>query len=215
VNKSSSRDRVCAAGLAAIAWTGVLLQCYLSLRLAAQGGRTIVSGMIVFLGYFTVLTNILVCVSLTATSLAPSSAPARFFTRAEVLGGIAANIAFVGLAYHFLLRNIWNPEGLQRVADVLLHYAVPVLYVLYWGMVLPKGSLRWTHPLWWSAYPAAYLAYAVVRGEMIGSYPYPFIDVAAIGYGHSMVNAFGLLLIFIVLGSAFVLFDRTIGRVSD
>jgi len=162
-----------------------------------------------------VLTNILVCVSLTASLLTPSSAPGRFFSRADVLGGIAASIAFVGLSYHFLLRNTWNPEGMQWLADVLLHYAVPVMYVLYWGAVLRKGSLRWTYPLWWSAYTAAYLAYALVRGEMIGTYPYPFIDVAAIGYGHTMANAFGLLSVFILLGLAFVLFDRTIGRAPD
>lgn len=206
---------MCTAILAAIAWAGVLLQCYLSLRLATHGGGTIGGGMIVFLGYFTVLTNILVCMSLTAPLLAPSSAPGRFFSRADILGGIAANIAFVGLSYHFLLRNAWSPEGMQWVADVLLHYAVPLLYVLYWGVMLPKGLLGWTHPLWWSVYPAAYLAYALARGEIIGNYPYPFIDVAAIGYGHTMANAFGLLLAFILLGLAFVLFDRAMGRAPD
>ena len=59
------------------------------------------------------------------------------------------------------------------LADVLLHYAVPVLYLVFWWFALPKASLRWVDPLVWSAYPAAYCAYALARGALIGSYPYP------------------------------------------
>ena len=212
MNSSSSRARACTVVLAAIAWAGVLLQCYLSLRLAVRSGKSIGGGLVVFLGYFTVLTNILVGVSLALPLLARRSAAGRFFSRAGVLAGIAVNIAFVGLSYHFLLRKTWNPEGLQWIADMALHYAIPALYVLYWGLLSPKGALRWTHPLWWSAYPAGYLAYALVRGEITGSYPYPFIDVAAIGVGRTLRNAFGLLAAFDLLGAAFVLFARTMGR---
>lgn len=57
-----------------------------------------------------------------------------------VVAGIAANIAFVGLSYHFLLRNTWNPQGAQLLADVLMHYAVPAFYVLYWWRGAAKSA---------------------------------------------------------------------------
>ena len=92
------------------------------------------------------------------------------------------NIAFVALSYHFLLRNTWNPQGVQLVADVVLHYAVPVTYVIYWGVESATRLLRWSEPLAWSVYPTVYLIYALIRGSVVGSYPYPFIDSVRLGY---------------------------------
>ena len=193
---------------AVVAWFGVVLQLYLSLRLASLNGKSPVAGLVIYLGYFTVLTNILVATALTAPLLAPASAVGRFFKRPVVVSGVAASIALVAIAYHLLLRHVWNPQGLQWLADVVLHYVVPGLFLLYWWLSVPAGSLRWTDPLLWTAYPAAYLVYALARGEIIASYPYPFIDVAAIGYRQTALNATGLLTGFIVLGLLLVALSR-------
>ena len=40
---------------------------------------------------------------------------------------------------------------------------------------------------------------ALVRGALIGRYPYPFIDVGALGYGRVLVNSVGVLLGFILI----------------
>jgi hypothetical protein len=64
------------------------------------------------------------------------------------------------------------------------------------------------HPLFWSAYPIVYLVYALIRGGIGGSYPYPFIDVAFLGYGRTMINSLGLLVVFIALGLLFVALSR-------
>jgi hypothetical protein len=167
-----------------------------------------------FLSFFTVLTNILVCVSVTCPLIAPLSVPGRLFARPSVVAGIAVNIFFVALSYHFLLRNVWNPQGAQLLADVLLHYVIPLLYVLHWWLYFRAGSLRWSHPALWAVYPAAYFIYALVRGVFVGSYPYGFIDVAAIGYRQAITNGFALLFGFIVLGLVFVGLDRTGRRVE-
>ncbi len=54
----------------------------------------------------------------------------------------------------------------------------------------------------WCLYPIVYFVYALVRGEILGSYPYPFIDVTEIGYSRALVNAMGLLVGFMGLGFA-------------
>jgi hypothetical protein len=208
VQSSSSGSRLYTVIAAVVAWFGVLLQCYLSLRLAADKGQTIAAGVIGFLGFFTVLTNILVCLAFTFPLLAKGSALGRFFASSFAVAGIAANIAFVALSYHFLLRNIWHPQGMQLLADVLLHYAIPALFIAYWFVYWRTGSLRWVCPVFWSIYPTVYFIYALVRGEIIGSYPYGFIDVSAIGYRQTTINALGLLFGFIMLGLLVVALDR-------
>ena len=208
MNYASQRNRVFALSLAVIAWLSVLLQCRLSLQLAAQKGLSIGGGLEIFFSYFTVLTNLLICVSLTISWMSPSSGPGQWFSRPGVVAGIAANIAFVGLSYHFLLSKTWNPQGMQLLADVMLHYAVPALYVIYWWLDYSKAALSWIYPLLWSIYPAAYLIYALIRGSMVGSYPYPFIDAGDLGYGRTLLNSIGLLFVFLVLGIFFVALGR-------
>jgi hypothetical protein len=205
---ASRKNRSFALSLAALAGLSVILQCWLSMQLAIHNGRSIGAGLATFFSYFTVLTNTSIFVSLTLSLIGPASFAGKWCARPGVVAGIAANIAFVGLSYHFLLRNTWNPQGAQLLADLLLHYAVPAVYVLYWWSDAAKTALRWTHPLLWSIYPAAYLAYSLVRGYLVGSYPYPFIDAGHIGYARTMLNAVGLLIVFIVLGLLLVALGR-------
>lgn len=185
------RTRPFTASLGMVAWAGVLLQLALSL----SNGPSMLGGLVNYLGYFTVLTNLFVAVALTVVVMRPG----HVIAGGQVLACVATSIALVGIAYHLLLRNVWDPQGAQWVADVVLHYAVPMLFVLWWVVCAPMPLLRWWRPLVWAAYPAAYLAYALLRGLWLGTYPYPFIDVAQLGYGGVVLNALGLLLAFFVL----------------
>jgi hypothetical protein len=96
---------------------------------------------------------------------------------------------------------------------VLLHYVIPALYLFHWWFDSPKDALRFTHPIVWGVYPTLYLVYALIRGAILGSYPYPFIDAAGIGYGQIMMNSVGLLIAFMALGFLLVALGRHWGRV--
>jgi len=200
---STAKARTLVALIAVVAWFGVFLQLYLSLRLTDAMGMGTSLGLAIYLGYFTVLTNLLVGVAAALPLLAPSSAAAGFFVRPATVGWVTASIAFVGMAYFVLLRHVWNPQGLQLLADVLMHYVVPALCVIYSVIALRRAPLRWTLPLWWSLYPAAYFFYVLVRGVAIGHYPYRFIDVSQLGYALVLRNAVVLLAAF--LGLSYVL----------
>lgn len=186
--------------VALVAWFGLLLQAALTIRLVLSQGGTVVDALVVYFGYFTVLTNALVAVSL--------SVPARWFRSPGVATGVATSIALVGLAYHLLLRHVWNPQGLQWVADVTLHYVTPLLCVLHWWRVVPPARHAWHAPTVWAAWPIAYLIYALLRGHWLQSYPYPFIDVIALGYQQTLLNSLGLLVAFLLVGAAFVAVAR-------
>lgn len=193
---ATAKARPLVALIAVIAWSGVFLQLDLSLRQTAAMGMSTSLGLAIYLGYFTVLTNLLVGVATTLPLLAPSLAAAGFFARPAAIGWVTASIAFVGMAYFVLLRHVWNPHGLQLLADVLMHYVVPALCVVYSLIALRRAPLRWTLPLWWSLYPAAYFFYVLVRGVLIGHYPYRFIDVSQLGYALVLRNAVVLLAAF-------------------
>lgn len=205
---SIETSRPLAALIAVVAWSGVVLQLYLSLRLTDARGMNTLQGLAIYFGYFTVLTNILVAVAATWPAALPATAPGRFFTQPAAIGWVASSIAFVGVAYFVLLRHVWNPQGLQLLADVLMHYIVPALVVLYSLIALRRTPLRWTAPLWWSLYPVIYFVYVLVRGALMGRYPYHFIDVSQLGYALTLRNALGLWVAFLMLAYVLLLLWR-------
>ena len=190
------------AALAIIAWAGVLLQFWLSINLALANGKTVVDGIIVVFGYFTVLTNLFVALTATLPLIAGFSRLGRWFGKPIVLGSATTSILMVSVTYHFLLRNIWQPQGPQLFADIVLHYVVPIFAFAYWLVFPRRSKLGVLAPLAWCLYPIGYFVYVFVRGELLGFYPYYFIDVASIGYRQAMLNSFGLLVAFIALGAA-------------
>ena len=208
MSASIERSRPLVVLIAFIAWSGVVLQLYLSLRMTDARGMNTAQGLAIYFGYFTVLTNILVAVATTWPATLPATALARFFTQPAAIGWVAASIAFVGVAYFVLLRHVWNPQGLQLVADVLMHYIVPALVVIYSAVALRRAILPWTAPLWWSLYPVVYFVYVLIRGVIIGKYPYHFIDVAQLGYALALRNAVALWVVFLLLAYVLMLLWR-------
>ena len=196
----TSTARQSSFALCIIAWFALLLQLNLSVGMTAASGKPALMGIVIYLGYFTVLTNLFVALALLLPLVAPDSGIGRFAARPTVQGCAVTSILVVGIGYHLLLRHVWNPQGMQWIADMLLHYVMPILFFLHWLLVLPGHRLAWSAPLVWCVYPVGYIVYALVRGEVLQSYPYPFIDVTTLGYGGALVNAFGLLVCFVVLG---------------
>ena len=120
-------------------------------------------------------------------------------------------ITIVGAVYQLLLRQLWNPQGAQWVADALLHSIIPVGYVLYWLLFAPRDGLGWKDAVVWLAYPGVYLVYTLARGAVSGLYPYPFVDVNVWGYGGVLARSFGLLLGFLGMGLLVVAVGRWTG----
>lgn len=186
------------ASTAALGWIGLLIQLPLTIENSRAQGMTLIGGIIAYLSFFTILTNLLVTVALTA-SLWPRSRIKSFFSRPSLTAALAAYIATVGIIYSLLLREIWNPEGLQKSADILLHDVVPLLFVACWLFAFSKARLPWNIVLPWLVYPLAYLGFVLIRGALTGRYPYPFIDVLKIGYASALRNAALLLVAFTIL----------------
>jgi hypothetical protein len=212
--QSNTAMRIYMALTALVGWLALLLQFPLTIAISRANGMSMVGAIITYFSFFTILTNLLVVLGLTYSLWMPSSRGGRFFSRPVVIAGITVYIAMVGAGYSLLLRHLWAPEGLQKIADVILHDLVPVFYAGYWLIFVPKSALRWKNVLLWLTYPLAYLGFVLLRGALSGRYPYPFIDAGALGYARVFFNAALLLCAFLTVGLVLVAISRCMGRAS-
>ncbi len=202
------RYRPLAVFAALLGCFGLALQLWFSIRQVVGNGGTALGGVWLFLGFYTILTNILVAKVLSAAAIGPRNAILRFYLRPGVQTAAAMSIAIVSLIYNVMLRQLWHPSGWLLLSDVIVHDLMPPLYLLYWWLATPKGSLRWSQVLAWQSYPAGYFFYVMLRGAVDGWYPYPFLDVKALGYAQVLLDAVVVLVAFIVVGLALVALGR-------
>lgn len=198
--------------VAIVAWFALILQQYILIDNTPGNGLTPLGAVWRFLIFFTILSNLFVAISLTVVVIAPSSPAGQFFLKPPVIAGIGVYILIVGLVYNVVLRNIWNPVGRDRLADELLHVAVPLLYLLYWVIFTSKKELQWKHVFYWLLFPALYIVYALIRGGTEGFYPYYFINLDELGAQKVLLNSFVLLAAFVVVGCLFVATGKWLAR---
>jgi len=197
------------AGCAALlGWLALALQLLLSIQLTVTNGQGALAGVWIYLGYFTISTNVLVALALTVAAHGPRDAISRFFARPDVHTAIAMSIIIVAAIYNLMLRQLWHPQGWQIVADNVLHFVMPILFLLHWWLAVPKGTLRWPQVFHWQLYPAAYFAYVLARGAVNGWYPYPFLDVTTLGFLRVLINACVVLLVFVAVALLLVALGR-------
>ena len=189
-----------AAVLAVMGWWSLCTQLYLTTTHEMAAGRGFLWGLVVYFGYFTLLTN--AYCALVATAFAWRNRLSSGWDRWRepwVVTGAMASIIVVGSVFHLLLASSYHPQGLNWVVDRCFHTVMPVAFVVFWWRVVPRGSLHWGHLPPMMVYPSAYLGYLMVRGEVIGQYPYFFVDAARLGYPQVLVNSLGIALLFVLL----------------
>lgn len=135
--------RKIAGFIAVIGWLSLILQFALAMTNPITPEPGFVERFVRFFSYFTVATNIIVAVTLTAIAFFPLTKPGAFFTRPTVQAAVASYITIVGIVYSLFLRSVWDPAGWQAIADHALHDAMPLATVIYWFGFAPKNGLTW------------------------------------------------------------------------
>ncbi len=195
-----SSTKTFAAIAAAIGWIALVLQLYL---IIVNRTASIPETLLRYFGFFTILTNILVAVSLTMVYIKGISENGHFLTRPKTLTATAVYITIVGLIYNVILRFQWAPQGLAKLVDELLHSVIPVLFIFFWVKFVPKQNIQWKNILPWLIYPLVYLGYTLLRGSFAAWYPYPFINVTDLGYGKVLMNSVMVTVAFVVIAVLF------------
>ena len=194
-------------GLAAL-----ILQFAISIPLRVSNGDNIFGALIYFFTFFTILSNIMV-VLVYASDLWPREAM-RWFRSPVTRGMTAAAITLVGLFYHFVLASTWDPQGLFKVADISLHYATPIFFVLWWVLFVWHGKLKFADVPLMLLPPTIWLVFAMIRGAIISEYPYPVLEAHKLGYGPVAINILVILAGFTLLCAIVVAVDKALTRVD-
>ena len=198
--------RIYASVGAVMGWFSVIMQFYLHMQ---NSPVPVAEKTLRFFGYFTIDTNILCALCLTFITLQGDSRLGKFFRKAATVTALTVYITIVGITYNILLRNTWNPQGMQKLVDELLHSVIPVYFVLFWLIFVPSENLKWKNSFPWLIYPILYMVYAIIFGAITKFYPYPFVDVNELGYSKALINSLIVLVLIFLLSLALIGIKKT------
>lgn len=191
---------------AAIGWFALALQLVLILTVTSD--LSVGERAVNFFSYFTILSNILTALMLTAAWRGMGGVIAR----PGVQTAIVVYMTVTGIVYTLILARIWNPTGWEYVANALLHYVMPVVTVLFWFLFVRKGTLSLRSVAWTMVFPVVYAVYTLVRGPSVNWYPYPFIDASTLTTSALVINIIVVAAAIVVLALAYLGLDQLLGR---
>jgi hypothetical protein len=148
--------------------------------------------------FFTIQSNLIVGGTTLLLALNPGRSSTVFDT--VRLTGIVA-ITITGIVYHSVLAGLLDLDSWAPVADHALHTVVPLLAVLGWLMFGPRGLTSARIAKLSVIFPVLWMIFTVIRGAIVGFYPYPFVDVAHLGYAKVAINSVWIAVLY--LGVAF------------
>lgn len=213
---------------AIVAWAGVLLSFTMNITGAYLGDEdpskpsilgNIPSGhdtplerFLDWSTYFTIWSNITVAVVLTVLVARP-----ELFARPDLVGGVwralrldsVLMITITGIVYNLLLAE-GGKSGWDLVNNTLVHVLTPLLTVLVWLVAGPRGPLSLRVVAGAMVLPLVWAAYALIRGAVVGAYPYPFLDVSAKGLGPVLAFVAVIVVVAVVLALVLVALDRVL-----
>lgn len=195
----------CLVGVATL-----LLQFWLTYGLRLGSGDNPLGAVIYYFTFFTILTNLML-VLIYLSDL--NGAKWLGWWRSPVTRGMMAGaMTLVTIFYHFFLASIWDPQGWFKVADVTLHYILPIYYLLWWLIFAAHGTLSYRNIPAMLLPPTLYLAWAMLRGAVVNEYPYPLLEADTLGYPQVVINVLLVLVGLIALYAAAIAVDRAIGK---
>lgn len=162
-----------------------------------------------FFSYFTIQSNIIV--ALVATSWLFNKNLFGRFQRLFELGGLI-NITITFFVVYFVLSKLQVLEGINLIADNFVHVYTPIVYVLVWLVFRAKKKYSFKTMLKWLVYPIGYFVYSIIRGAIVGWYPYPFINASVLSVGELLMNVVLLTLAFVFVGSIFVFISNKMSK---
>ena len=188
---------------------GLILQFWLLYADMTQNGATPLEATWRYFAYFTILTNTLVTLVMARAALKPESYTGLNAPGIELMA--VTSILFVCVVYNLLLASRWDPQGWQKIADLIVHDAVPVIFAIFW-FLRPHGSLTWRDAGVAAIWPLAYAVYGLGRGAFDHFYPYFFMDPTKVSYLIIARNLAGLVVAFLLGAALLLTVSRALAR---
>ena len=137
-------------------------------------------------------------------------------------------VGMLGILLTFLVFNIMlagaegrDPQANWRVASLLFHVVLPILYILDWFLFYERKQCKWSYPVVSAIFPLAYAIFLLIQAVILKFdtsilipnsttpliYPYFFVNIDTLGWGVLMWIAI-LLAAFVAVGYMFYGLDR-------
>lgn len=165
-----------------------------------------------FFSFFTILANVFVSIVFVVSALYLAQGRRPSPADDVLRGASVLYMVVTGIVYALLLSGIDVDLSLPWV-NLQLHYIMPIVVILDWlyQPQLSKLTVRRTVP--WLIFPAIYLVYSLVRGPIVGWYPYPFLNPdTAGGYGGVALYCLGILITLFVASFLLMKLGNTLRR---
>ncbi len=192
--------RASALFIALLAFSGIAIKFYLNYQ---QGGA-VLGALSHLFQFFTIWTNSLVFIVMLLIAIGRHiKQPVPLATASAILG--------VGIIFHALLSSSEPQFGLDLLGNLITHTFIPILTVLWWLVFQAQLKFQCKDALACIALPAIYCIYALLRAEFSGFYPYPFIDLPALGSARLITNVIGMGFAFYLFGLLLIACSKLIG----
>ncbi|MSO28123.1 MAG: hypothetical protein EXQ60_08745 [Candidatus Nanopelagicales bacterium] len=210
---------------ALVAWCGVLLSFSLNasgyyppdistptvLGNNPVGIDGLVGRLLDWITYFTILSNVIVAIVMTLLFLRPGrDSKLMRVLRLDSL----IMIVVTGVIYNLLLGRGVTHEGLDFVSYGLQHVTTPILTVLVWLIVGPRGWINLKVIALALIIPLTWAGFALFRGAVIGAYPYSFVDVATKGLASVLAFIAVIVVVAIILALVLMGIDAVISALT-
>lgn len=175
----------------------------------ADGAAGVLGRIFDWLGYFTIWSNIVVGVVLTLLALNPHrDSPRLRVLRIDTL----MMISITGIIYAAIIAPYVTNRGWEHVSNALLHQITPIVTIIVFIIAGPRGWFTLKRIFAALIIPIVYVIYTLIRGAIIGAYPYSFFNVAKYGYTAVLINVVAIALFGLILSLIYLGIDRLIMR---
>jgi len=135
-----------------------------------------------------------------------------WFRLPQSRAAIGAYILLVGLYYHFMLAPTLTLTGNVAIATWLLHYVAPIAYIVWWAVgSVPHGRLNIGDLPVMLIPGLGYVGFVLLRGSVVGEYPYDILDAGKFGYLQVGMGVLTLLIAVMLFSVKFIAVDRWLG----
>ncbi|MFB9311166.1 hypothetical protein BJY17_003018 [Agromyces hippuratus] len=198
--------RVAAAAGIVIA---IVAQFVTSLSMLPNPGLFVIN----FLSFFTILSNALSAIVLLIGAWFAFRAPADpvwfNLTRASVVTYMATTF----VVYNLLLRDISLDQATTLPwSNEILHVWAPLYVVLDWVLAPGRRTIAWKRIWTIAIFPIIWVVYTMIRGAIVGWYPYPFLDpniAPGVGYDGVTVYVIAIASFILLVGAGIIGISRS------
>lgn len=135
--------------------------------------------------------------------------------------GVTMAIVITFLVYHFMLAPLVAPKEYWNIRNFLVHYIVPLGFIMDTIVSDKVKQYRLTDPLKWTIFPLVYFTFALLNG-LVMKLPIPDAKDSPFPYFFLNVNKFGvtgvaqytviIFIAYVLLGYILLLLKRFVGK---